>query len=471
MPDRLRVAARPRTPWEAADLGLALLRDQAGPVFRVWLATLAPLALALGLACHRRPWLAPLLLWWLKPLLARPVLHVLARSTFGEPPSLLRTLREAPGYCRRGVAATLLWRRLSLERGLLLPVWQLEAATGAGFRARRQVLLQRGGGAARLLTLVSLAFTGVLALGLLAGLDFFWPAREGPGLLATALAIPLAPAPWLLALLITLPTLAMAAVEPFYVACGYGLYLNRRVQLEAWDLEQAFRQLGARARRLLPGLLLALGLAWGLGLRAQPEPLSEPKAALREVLKAPEFSSRRVVWRLKGADRAAPRPAPVLPAWIEGLAAVLKLLIPGALVVLLGRALWLRRRGFLRPGAKVQAAGEPRFGQDLRPAALPRDLSGTALRLWDQGDPRAALALLYRGALAHLGRRLELPLGAGATEAECLRLAAALPQAGYLARLTAAWQAVAYGGQAPASQDRGLCTDWAGQFPPPEPGP
>ena len=35
---------------------------------------------------------------------------------------------------------------------------------------------------------------------------------------------------------------SVAVVEPFYVAAGFGLYLNRRVELEAWDLEQEFRR-------------------------------------------------------------------------------------------------------------------------------------------------------------------------------------------------------------------------------------
>ena len=30
-------------------------------------------------------------------------------------------------------------------------------------------------------------------------------------------------------------------IEPFYVAAGFGMYLNRRVELEAWDVEQEFR--------------------------------------------------------------------------------------------------------------------------------------------------------------------------------------------------------------------------------------
>jgi hypothetical protein len=42
-----------------------------------------------------------------------------------------------------------------------------------------------------------------------------------------------------------LVSLAYAGVvlllEPFYVAAGFAMYLNRRVELEAWDIEQEFR--------------------------------------------------------------------------------------------------------------------------------------------------------------------------------------------------------------------------------------
>ena len=36
--------------------------------------------------------------------------------------------------------------------------------------------------------------------------------------------------------------LAVFIVEPFYVASGFAMYLNRRVELEAWDIEQDFRR-------------------------------------------------------------------------------------------------------------------------------------------------------------------------------------------------------------------------------------
>jgi thiosulfate reductase cytochrome b subunit len=34
----------------------------------------------------------------------------------------------------------------------------------------------------------------------------------------------------------------VAVLEPFYVAAGFAMYLNRRVELEAWDIEQEFRR-------------------------------------------------------------------------------------------------------------------------------------------------------------------------------------------------------------------------------------
>jgi hypothetical protein len=476
MLDRLRLAVRPRSPWEAVDLGLALLRAQAGPVCRVWLAMLLPLALILALACPGRPWLAPLILWWLKPALDRPVLHVLAKATFGEAPGVAGALAGLPGYCRRGLAATLLWRRLSPDRGLLLPVWQLEAPDGPGFRRRRRVLLLRGKAQSRLLTLVCLVFTAVLALGAATGLAYLWPGTEGPGLLGFLAASRGHRQPWLDALLALLPALAMAAVEPVYVAAGYALYLNRRVQLEAWDLELAFRRLGRRARERAGLVLVALLACSALALGAQSGPaLTGPKAALAEVLKAPEFATRHPAWRLRPRRGDQPPPAAPAPppAWVmkalDLIARVMKVVLPALVILGLLRILWKHRRTLAlaaRPAPGSNRVPARLFGLDIRPAGLPDDLPAVAARLWDQGDPRGALSLLYRGALAHLAHGLGAPLTAGSTEGDCLALAGRMPEPGarYFARLMASWQGVAYGGQAAAAQDRTLCDAWSSHF-------
>ena len=35
---------------------------------------------------------------------------------------------------------------------------------------------------------------------------------------------------------------AVFFLEPFFVAAGFAMYLNRRAELEAWDIEQEFRR-------------------------------------------------------------------------------------------------------------------------------------------------------------------------------------------------------------------------------------
>jgi hypothetical protein len=35
---------------------------------------------------------------------------------------------------------------------------------------------------------------------------------------------------------------AVLFLEPFYVAAGFGMYLSRRAELEAWDVEQELRR-------------------------------------------------------------------------------------------------------------------------------------------------------------------------------------------------------------------------------------
>jgi hypothetical protein len=39
--------------------------------------------------------------------------------------------------------------------------------------------------------------------------------------------------------------IAVLFLEPYYVAAGFGMYLNRRAELEAWDIEQELRRVFA----------------------------------------------------------------------------------------------------------------------------------------------------------------------------------------------------------------------------------
>ncbi len=61
---------------------------------------------------------------------------------------------------------------------------------------------------------------------------------------------------------------------------------------------------------------------------------------------------------------------------------------------------------------------------DIRPESLPPDIGAVARALWDRGEQRAALALLYRGLLSRLAHVYEVPIRDSSTEGDCLTLAA-----------------------------------------------
>lgn len=466
MLERLQVAVRLRGGWEALDLGACLLRRHGRAVYAVWVPLVGPVALALAVLFHRWPWASMLAFWWMKPAFDRLVLHVLGRAAFGMQASLRDTLRDLPALYRRGALAGLLWRRLSPQRSFVLPVWQLEGQDGRGFRQRVRPLLRRGRFTALSLTLACLAFTAILHLGVLLAIQLFVPQGSGFNVFQAAFGGEGEPSPgWLPGLLALLPFLAASAIEPFYVAAGFGLYLNRRVQLEGWDLELAFRKLAGRLARA--ALVLALLAAGPLVARpAAP-------ARIEAVLQAPEFQTSRVERGLRWKSRPkAPAPEARTPRWLEAwarrLAGILKAGLVLAALVLAAGFLWRYRRVF---GTGAAGPGEPEtaatlFGLDLRPGSLPEDVAGAARSLFAAGRSREALALLYRASLARLVGGGGSPVPPGATEGDCLRIAAGVLDPAALdcfGRLTRAWQDAAYAGR-PPEDGEALCRCWTAGF-------
>ncbi|WP_331351677.1 hypothetical protein, partial [Cellvibrio sp. UBA7671] len=60
--------------------------------------------------------------------------------------------------------------------------------------------------------------------------------------------------------------IALAFTAPFYVACGFALYLNRRIKLEAWDIDIAFRRIANKRRTATNLASLMFAICVGLGL-------------------------------------------------------------------------------------------------------------------------------------------------------------------------------------------------------------
>jgi hypothetical protein len=91
---------------------------------------------------------------------------------------------------------------------------------------------------------------------------------------------------------------------------------------------------------------------------------------------------------------------------------------------------------------------------DIRPESLPDDIGAAARRLWDSGETRRALALLYRGLLSRLAHAHQAPVRDSTTEGESIALARRFLPAGggeFAAGLVRTWQRAVYGGDMPGT--------------------
>ena len=152
------VAIRPRTSWEAIDLGVLMARQHRRLLMASWAVVTLPLFAVLCALLWQYPSWAMLVFWWLKPAYERLPLYILSRSLFGDTPTLKQALKAFPGLLKPQLLASLTWRRLSPTRSFDLPVLQLEGLKGKARTQRLNVLGQRDTGAATWLT-VAVSYT------------------------------------------------------------------------------------------------------------------------------------------------------------------------------------------------------------------------------------------------------------------------------------------------------------------------
>lgn len=492
--DRLDVALRARSGWEAMELGSALSRRHARAVWGSWLLASAPLfvifnALGWWLDAFGWAWLA---MWWCKPLFERAPLYVLSRGIFGEPVGALAALRAQRSWGNAGFWGYLGWRRFSVLRSLCLPVNLLEGNAPAQRGARRRAVAAGAAGAAVVLTVACMAFEGVLVSGAIGAVFMFMPLELMSESWRAAWDMIGQDTPAWAQLGFNLACwLASVLIGPFYVGAGFGLYLNRRTQMEAWDVEIALRRL---RERLLPAAsTLALLLCLALPLAFAPvhaqdaqtvagqagdaegdeDSAEEPATAANDPANTPEVifgaapvdtaGFRQAVNRayedpLQRPTRQVTRWKPIEQAeekkkedkalqsdgsskgersnrkagiaWLARLAewGLWALLGVLLLVLLLTARLWLP---WLRGSGRRKADAVPQVVEEQveLPVVLPPDVATQAGLLWDQGRPRQALALLYRASVRTVGERSGIALPPGATEAQCLRASRRMPDA------------------------------------------
>ncbi len=467
------VTLRPRQPWEAVDLGCALVRRDFGRLLALWSATVFPVWLGICVLLRSAPEWIPLVVWWLKPLYDRVPLFFLSRSAFGVRPGFAQTWKAWPRLWLSGFLPALLWRRLSFIRSFALPAQMLEGLRGSAVKRRVKALALDGGGSGVLITYAFLKIESVLLLALLWGTYSFLPESQTSALQAAFTAFDFESLPaglyWWMAVCYML---VVTLVEPFYVGAGFGLYLNCRTRVEGWDVELAFRRLGARLAPAVAAWVLAFTCLLGVGTPALAGVGGAADKAVKEVLESPDFEVHKIQSRrwVPEFDPSENEKKSERERWHLGFidtgGKILFWGLVGGLVAWLAWYLVKNRHLFTVRRVPKAAVVAPTviMGMNITRASLPADIVAAARAAWAVGDFKEALSLLYRGSLSWLVTRRRVPISDSDTEEECLtQVITAGPQveAEYFRQLTAAWVQAAYA-LLPVSnaEMEALCDSW-----------
>ena len=196
------------------------------------------------------------------------------------------------------------------------------------------------------------------------------------------------------------------------------------------------------------------------------------EAAIDKVKADPNLSQERKTRTLRWVNENDPKPRERSSfgkwitnffVWLGQLSRALVWVVGGLLAIGLAWFVFrmVREVGPIGANKKLVAPTHVR-DLDIRPESLPDDIGAAALDLWNRGEHRAALALLYRGLLSRLAHVYEVPIRDSSTEGDCLALASKhLPadRREYVARLIGIWQRATYGAHNPDTSDvQALCS-------------
>jgi hypothetical protein len=504
--DKITVALRPRSVWEAIDLGFGMARLWWGPLLKSWLLLALPVFVLLNVILYDYPFVASLLFWWLKPAYEQMPLVYLSRSLFQQSMNFRERLRALPKIATRQVIANLTWRRLSPIRSFTAPIAQLERLSGKQRQQRLQVL-ENGYSGGGWLTVVGMHLEAILYFSILLLVWFVMPEQF-------EFDVWLDKHRMLLEIGGNVAYFAAAAIiAPFYVSSGFSLYLNRRAQLEGWDIELEFRQIQERLgkhRVTATGVAASiLGCVLLLGLHipdvsakqsintntntntnttttttptAQNPPtvsLKKAKQLIDDVLANEDFGKKKTIttWKYKGdlsPEEQQPERFHLNLDFLRFFAQIGEYLLWILVAVIIIIVLYNlpRWKLALNKPSRHQTRSEPPpqvlFGLDITEESLPDNIAEEAWQLFQNKEVRRSLSLLYRGSLAVLVNHHGVALKDSNTEGECAaNVSQSQPDtiAAYFNELTNAWIRLAYGHQVPAQETvQDLCAKWPVHF-------
>ena len=507
--DNVRVEIRPRSPFEAIDLGFVMARQWFLPLWLMWISVVFPFYIFAHLVLFKYLVFVSVLIWWLKPVYEKPLVFWLSRAFFNEKISYKEIIRQYFKIIKPRLFADLTYLRFTPNRSFLMPVAILENLKGKAYSSRVKVLGQNQS-AGMGLTFVCIIFNTILNVSMLLIIffllpeEFRWTSFQdlmfSQGIVETLFVKFIA-------------ILAMSLIAPFYVAAGFALYINRRTELEAWDIEISFKRLitrkakkekshASRIRKLNNITGKSIGAVIGLIffvstiLIVFPNSIyadsinniskKEASQVINKVMEHDDFGKKETItsWKLKEFDKVDFQ----LPQWLKdflesfgknaewlqnipkfaGLILEILAWIVGAIAIVFilykikQNKQWFQYYGKM-PTKRLKAPSEL-FGLDLSEKSLPDDIIHQARELLKNNEIRKALSLLYRGTLVKLINEFNLKIPKSATENECVflvRLKRGEKEIIFFKNLTNIWLAMAYGHIIPERQViEEICQTW-----------
>ncbi len=276
--DPIRITMRQRTPWQAIELGLVMARNFSTTLYLSYIFAFSLVAVPVVVLLHAHPLWAAFIIWYLKPLYEVGALKLLSRQVFGEQFKPHQIFTGTLTEMRQLFFSCLFSLRFSPRRSFIMPVFSLEHLDRSQ-RHSRVTILSRGqnqGPVALTLiwahaeVLISYALIYTINIALPDYAQFDWFSLLRPNHTPDMFLYWLANATWFMAIIF---------LAPFYVGAGFSIYLNKRVELEGWDIELSFRRLKQRLRSQR-GTIAGLFITLTVGLIYPATPL---KAASHSV--------------------------------------------------------------------------------------------------------------------------------------------------------------------------------------------
>lgn len=243
--DKIIIALRQRSPWEAMDLGVMLMRKLWPVIFIPWFIMMSIVLSFVIFADYQGYWIfASLFLWWIKPVYESMILHILSRGIFGEYLSASDVYSSMGQWLKTGILTSIFFWRFSASRSFNMSVHLLEGLSGSARKQRLEALHRISGSHSMGLTIIGIHFEYILAMTLYILLFFIAP--DSTTDYFTSMVEDNADQTLWYVIGSIIYAITLFILEPFYVASGFMLYLNRRTQLEGWDIELDFKKLAQR---------------------------------------------------------------------------------------------------------------------------------------------------------------------------------------------------------------------------------